>query len=59
MSYISKNLSPWFASLVKAVISMLVYLVPLYLAQHAQVADMSVSTIVLWGLHYLDSKYGS
>ncbi len=57
MSFTSK-LSPLTNSVLHAVVALVVYVVPLYLMQHSQTGDLTVSTIVLAGLKYLDEHFG-
>lgn len=58
MSITASNFSPFFNSLVHALVALLVYAVPLLLVQHAQFGDMTVSSLVLLGLKYLDETLG-
>ncbi len=49
--------SPVLHSLFRTVIAALVFGVPVLMTQFPTVGDLSVSTIVFYILHYLETKY--
>jgi hypothetical protein len=54
-----QKLTPFAHSFLHGVVAFAVFAVPLLLAQNQKLGDLTVSSIVLFVLHYIENKYGA
>lgn len=53
-----KNLSPWLSSLIKTVVTIVVFAGSFYLSQGGAWQTITLGGAVTWALHWLETTFG-